>query len=65
VVSYNVYRASAPSAGPTKIGNSTGTSFVDSTVQAGQTYYYTVTAVNSANIESPEPAEVAVTVPSS
>ena len=65
VVSYNVYRATAPSAGPTKIGNATGTNFIDTSVQAGQTYFYTVTAVNSANLESPEPSEVSVTVPSS
>ncbi len=65
VVSYNVYRATTPSAGPTKIGNATGTSYVDTSVQAGQTYYYTVTAVNGANLESPEPSEVSVTVPSS
>lgn len=46
-VTYNVYRGTA-SAGPfTQINSSavTGTTYADTTVQAGQTYYYVVTAV--------------------
>ena len=47
-VTYNVYRATG-STGPftTPLNSSpiTGTTFVDTTVQAGQTYYYVATAV--------------------
>ena len=49
-VTYNVYRAAA-STGPftTPLNSSpiTGTTYVDTTVLAGQTYYYVVTAVAS------------------
>jgi hypothetical protein len=54
VTGYNVYRASQ-SAGPyTKLTSSpiVGTSYTDVTVQAGQTYYYVTTAVDSSNTES-------------
>ena len=63
VVGYNVYRSSS-SAGPfTKVGNATATSFTDVSVQAGQTYFYTVTAVSNANVESTESTLVSATVP--
>ncbi|HXW15156.1 MAG TPA: hypothetical protein VEN79_11660, partial [Terriglobia bacterium] len=65
VVSYNVYRSDASSGPFTRIGNVSGTSYTDSSVQAGQTYFYTVTSVNDDNVESVEPTPVAVTVPSS
>jgi len=51
---YNVYRG-ATAAGTFSKMNSTlisGTSYTDTTVQPGQTYYYVVTAVNSSNSES-------------
>jgi hypothetical protein len=51
-VGYNVYRGTT-SGGPypTKVNSSLvdGTSYVDSTVQAGQTYYYVATAVDKSN----------------
>jgi len=64
VVSYNIYRSGA-SAGPySKIGNSTSTTFTDSTVQGGQTYWYTLTAVDGSNVESATSAPVSATIPS-
>jgi fibronectin type 3 domain-containing protein len=39
------------------------TSYVDSTVDSGQTYFYVVTAVDSDNLESTFSNEVSVTVP--
>ena len=51
---YNVYRA-AQAGGPyTKLTLSvvTGTSYADTVVQAGQTYYYVTTAVDASNNES-------------
>ena len=54
VVGYNVYRGANPNGPYTKI-NSTldpNTSYSDSTVQAGQTYYYLTTAVDKDGVES-------------
>jgi hypothetical protein len=65
VVGYNVYRSSQ-SAGPyTKLDSSliTGTSFADGTVQAGQTYYYVTTAVDSSNVESAFSNQVSAVIP--
>jgi hypothetical protein len=62
---YNVYRASV-SGGPYTLLNSlpiTTTQFVDTTVQAGQTYFYVVTAVNINVIESIYSAEISATIP--
>jgi len=39
------------------------TSYTDTGVQAGQTYYFVVTAVNSSNVESAYSAEVSALVP--
>ncbi len=46
--SYNVYRATSSSGTKSKIGSSTTTSYNDTIAVAGTTYYYWVTAVNSA-----------------
>jgi hypothetical protein len=64
VIGYNVYRGSAP-------GNEiaitpplvAGTSYTDGTVQAGQTYYYVVTAMNSSMITSVFSNEVKAVIP--
>lgn len=51
---YNVYRAtssSGPFTTPVNTSAITGTTFTDTTVQAGQTYYYVATAV-SGGVES-------------
>jgi hypothetical protein len=65
VTGYNTY-SSTTSGGPyTKLTSAplASTSYTDSTVQAGQTYYYVVTAVNSANEESAYSTQVSTTVP--
>src|SRR5205814_894607 len=54
VVGYNVYRGAA-SGGPFTLLNPAlvaGTAYADTTVQAGQTYYYVTTAVDSSNAQS-------------
>jgi hypothetical protein len=59
--SYRIYRGTAKG-GETLLASptGTGTSFVDSAATNGTTYYYQVTAVNSAG-ESPRSAEVSAT----
>ena len=47
VTGYNVYRSSKSGSGYAKVASVGGTSFADSAVQAGATYYYVVTAVSS------------------
>jgi len=65
VISYNIYRSSASSGPYTKIGNASGTSYMDSTVQGGQTYFYTVTAVDNSNAESTVTGPVTAAIPAS
>jgi fibronectin type 3 domain-containing protein len=65
VTGYNTY-ASQISGGPyTKLTGSpiASTSYVDSSVQAGLTYYFVVTSVDSSNIESAYSAEASALVP--
>ena len=66
-VTYNVYRGTT-SGGPyaTKVNSApiTGLSYVDTTVQAGQTYYYVATAVNSDALESAYSNQAPATIPS-
>jgi hypothetical protein len=67
VAGYNVYR-SQTSGGPyTKLDSSivTADSYTDSSVQAGQTYYYVVTSVTSAGVESADSTQTSATVPTS
>ena len=67
VAGYNVYRGTA-SGGPYTKVNSTpvsGTTYTDTTVQPGQTYYYVVTAVDTSNAESAYSSPVQAVVPSS
>jgi len=66
VVGYNVYRGST-SGGPYTIVNSSlvaATTFTDSTVLAGQTYYYVCTAVDNNSNQSTYSDEAIATVPS-
>jgi fibronectin type 3 domain-containing protein len=65
VVGYNVYRGTTSGGPYTKINPSLDatTSFTDATVQAGQTYYWVVTGVNSSNAESTYSNQVAATIP--
>jgi Abnormal spindle-like microcephaly-assoc'd, ASPM-SPD-2-Hydin/Immunoglobulin I-set domain len=65
VTGYNTY-SSQVSGGPyTKLTSApvTGTSYTDSAVQAGQTYYFVVTTLDSSNVESAFSAEVSALVP--
>jgi hypothetical protein len=66
VIGYNVYRG-AKSGGPYSMVTSapeTGTSFTDTSVQGGNTYYYVVTAVNGSGNESVYSNQAAASVPS-
>jgi hypothetical protein len=65
VVGYNVYRSSQSSGPYTKLDSSlvAGTTFTDGTVQAGQTYYYVTTAVDSNNVESAFSNQVTAVIP--
>jgi hypothetical protein len=61
---YNVYRSAAAGGPYARVGwGVTGTSFSDTTVQPGATYFYVVTAVTGANAESVVSPEVKATVP--
>jgi fibronectin type 3 domain-containing protein len=54
VSGYNIYRATTSGGPYAKLNSSSvaATSYVDSAVQSGQTYYYVVTAVDSSSNES-------------
>jgi fibronectin type 3 domain-containing protein len=64
-VGYNVYRGAAPGGPYTKLNASTdgGTSYADTSVQAGQIYYYVTTAVDQAGLESDFSNEVQAMIP--
>lgn len=64
-VNYNVYRATTPSGPYTKLTSTpvTTTSYTDTTVQSGQTYYYVATAVNTSNVESVYSNQATANVP--
>jgi hypothetical protein len=65
VSGYNVYRSSVSGGPYTKLNSSTiaATTYMDSTVKAGQTYYYVVTSVDTSGVESANSAEVSAIVP--
>ena len=65
VTGYNVYRSATSEGGFTVINTSplTGTSFVDSNVTAGQTYYYKLTAIGAGGEESGFSNAASVTIP--
>jgi hypothetical protein len=66
VAGYNVYRGGASGGPYTKLnaGLDVAVSFTDNSVQAGQTYFYTVTAVDTSGSESARSNEVRAVVPS-
>ena len=66
VSGFNVYRSST-SGGPYARVNTTllsGTTFNDQNVQAGQTYFYVTTAVNSSSVESNYSNQAEAVIPS-
>ncbi len=65
VVGYNVFRGSAAGSYDLLTPNArvTGTSYIDTSVQAGKTYYYVVTAVDSAGNSSSNSNQASTTVP--
>ncbi|MCH3963530.1 MAG: fibronectin type III domain-containing protein [Clostridium sp.] len=73
--SYNIYRSETEAGEYSKVGSTSGTSYEDTGLESGKTYYYKVTAVNgageserSANAEATTHSEIPVpalpTVPS-
>ena len=66
VKGYYVYRAGTSGGPYTKLATSlaASTSYTDTSVTAGVTYYYVATAVDSNNQESPYSAEAKAVVPS-
>jgi hypothetical protein len=62
---YNVYRSTTSGSGFTKINSSlvTTTSFEDSTVQNGKTYFYVTTSVDSAGDQSSDSNQVSIAIP--
>jgi fibronectin type 3 domain-containing protein len=65
VSGYNVYRGTQ-SGGPYGVINSglvTSTNYTDSTVLAGQTYYYVLTSVDPQGLESVQSGQVQAVVP--
>lgn len=65
IAGYRVYRSAQSGTGYILMNASliTGTTFVDSTVAPGQTYFYVATAVDSAGVESIFSNEITVVVP--
>jgi hypothetical protein len=65
VAGYNVYRSAKPG-GPYKKLNArptSGTSYQDSTVRPGATYYYVVKSVTPKNVESIASDEISAVIP--
>ena len=65
VAGYNIYRGTAVAGPYAKVNSSliTGSNYVDPSVQAGQTYYYVATAVDSNNNESAYSNQATATIP--
>jgi hypothetical protein len=64
VVGYNVYRRGVTGVTKINLAPVIGTTYVDRSVEPGQTYYYVTRAVNSDKTESSPSNEVRVVVPS-
>ena len=65
IAGYNIYRSTTSGGSYTKLNTSpvVPTSYSDSTVQAGVTYYYVATAVNTDSIESAYSNQVQAVIP--
>jgi fibronectin type 3 domain-containing protein len=66
VIGYDVYRGTTKGGPYTQINPvlDASTNYTDSTVSAGATYYYVVTAVDANNMQSAYSNEVKVVIPS-
>ncbi len=65
VAGYNVYRSTTSGSGYTKVNAAlvSGTSYNDTSVASNTTYYYVVTAVTSANVDSAYSNQASATTP--
>jgi fibronectin type 3 domain-containing protein len=65
IAGYDVYRATVSGGPYTQINSSVipGLTYTDTAVQAGQTYYYVTTAVNSAGVQSSYSNQVSAVIP--
>ena len=63
VTGYNLYRSTVSGGYYGLLGNTTNLTYKDTTVQSGTTYYYVVTALNSAGQESVYSNQVTASVP--
>jgi Abnormal spindle-like microcephaly-assoc'd, ASPM-SPD-2-Hydin len=63
VTGYNVYRGTTTGGPYTKINSALSTSYTDASVQAGQTYYYVTTAVDTTGKESGFSNQVKAAIP--
>ena len=65
VVGYNIYRSTVSGSGYALLNSApdASLSYTDSTVQAGQTYYYVVTAVTSGGAQSSDSTQVTAVIP--
>jgi hypothetical protein len=65
VAGYDVYRSEISGGPYAKLDSSplAADTYTDSTVQAGSTYYYVVTSVNSSGVQSADSAQASATVP--
>jgi hypothetical protein len=65
IVGYYMYRSTTAGSGFARLVASplTGLQYTDGSVQSGTTYYYKVTAVNSAGLESPSTPEATAVIP--
>ena len=64
IAGYNVYRSSG-SGSPVRLTNGivSGTQYTDRTVEAGKTYSYYVTSVDSKGVESQPSSKITATIP--
>jgi fibronectin type 3 domain-containing protein len=62
---YNVYRSTISGGPYTRVGwRVSGSTFTDTTVQPGSTYFYVVTSVTTSNVESAVSGQITASVPS-
>ncbi len=65
VAGYNIYRGITTGGPYTKVNSSliTGTNYTDASVQAGQTYYYVATTVDTSGNESGYSGQISLVIP--